>query len=121
MVINPSSPQDLKISIPPSLRQLGWPTLLCHRLTIDEEGRISDYRLRQADPKRKAVQAFHGLSYRVIAAGDSYNDITMLTEADAGILFRPPQNVIDDFPQFPVTHCYAELQEAFSQASERTL
>ena len=105
----------------PLMRQLGWPTLLCHRLAIDEEGRIAGYRLRQADPKRKAVQAFHGLGYRVIAAGDSYNDTTMLTEADAGILFRPPQNVIDDFPQFPVTQSYAELQEAFRRASERIL
>lgn len=84
----------------PLMRQLGWPTLLCHKLEVNEEGRITDYILRQKDPKRMAVKAFHSLTYRVIAAGDSYNDTTMLAEADAGILFHAPQNVIDEFPQF---------------------
>jgi phosphoserine/homoserine phosphotransferase len=105
----------------PLMRQLGWPTLLCHRLETDATGRVTTYRLRQTDPKRRAVQALRGLNFRVIAAGDSYNDTTMLGEADAGIFFCPPQNVINDFPQFPVTHTYQALQEAFRQASERAL
>ncbi len=105
----------------PLMRQLGWPTLFCHRLDVTDAGRVSGYRLRQIDPKRKAVQALHGLNFRIIAAGDSYNDTTMLAEADAGILFRPPQNVIDEFPQFPVTRNYQELADAFRQASNRTL
>lgn len=103
----------------PFMRQLGWPTLFCHNLEIDERGRVAGYRLRQADPKRKAVQAFHGLNFRVIATGDSYNDTTMLSEADAGILFRPPQNVIDEFPQFPVATEYSELGAEFAKASIR--
>jgi phosphoserine/homoserine phosphotransferase len=98
------------------MRQLGWPTLLCHRLEIDSEGRVVNYRLRQNDAKRCAVQAFRGLNFRVIAAGDSYNDTAMLTQADAGILFRPPQNVIEAFPQFPVTYSFAELRDAFREA-----
>ena len=73
----------------PFMRQLDWPTLLCHKLEIDDKGMIVDYHLRQADPKRKCVQAFHGLNLRVIATGDSYNDTTMLAEADQGILFCP--------------------------------
>ncbi|MDQ2696766.1 MAG: bifunctional phosphoserine phosphatase/homoserine phosphotransferase ThrH [Pseudomonadota bacterium] len=105
----------------PLMRQLGWPALMCHRLEIDAAGRITGYRLRQEDPKRRAVQAFHQLNFRVIAAGDSYNDTAMLGEADVGILFRPPQNVIDEFPQFPVTRTYDELRSAFCQASQRTL
>jgi phosphoserine/homoserine phosphotransferase len=100
----------------PLMRQLGWPTLLCHRLEIDSEGRVVNYRLRQNDAKRCAVQAFRGLNFRVIAAGDSYNDTAMLTQADAGILFRPPQNVINAFPQFPVTYSFAELRDAFREA-----
>ncbi|MCP5420083.1 MAG: bifunctional phosphoserine phosphatase/homoserine phosphotransferase ThrH [Gammaproteobacteria bacterium] len=105
----------------PLMRQLGWPALLCHRLEIDGDGRVVDYRLRQAHPKRSAVLAFQGLNYRVIAAGDSYNDIAMLDAAEAGILFRPPQNVIDEFPQFPVTRSYEELHGAFCAASQRPL
>ena len=85
----------------PLMRHLGFPTLLCHRLEIAEDGRVMDYKLRQEDPKRQAVKAFHGLNYRVIAAGDSYNDTTMLAEADAGILFMAPDNVVAEFPQFP--------------------
>ena len=102
----------------PLMRQLGWPTLFCHRLGVDADGRIADYHLRQPDQKRRAVQAFHGLNFRVIAAGDSYNDTAMLGEADAGILFQPPDNVVREFPQFPVTRSYAELREAFLRASE---
>lgn len=97
----------------PLMRKLGWPTLFCHSLTVDGGGRITGYRLRIQDGKRRAVEALRGLAFRVVAAGDSYNDTTMLAAADAGILFRPPQNVIDDFPQFPVTRTYAELREAF--------
>jgi phosphoserine/homoserine phosphotransferase len=85
------------------------------------EDRVVGYTLRQPDSKRAAVQAFHGLQYRVIAAGDSYNDTAMLAEAEAGILFRPPQNVIDEFPQFPVTRTFEELREAFRTASTRAL
>ena len=100
----------------PLMKQLDYPTLFCHKLTIAESGRIADYHLRQPDQKRKAVQAFHGLNLNVIAAGDSYNDTTMLSEADRGILFCPPQNVIDEFPQFPVTTNYEELKTAFLEA-----
>lgn len=102
----------------PLMRQLGWPTLLCHGLEIDGDGRVVNYRLRQKDGKRQAVKAFHQLNFRVIAAGDSYNDTTMLSEADAGILFRPPDNVIEEFPQFPVTRSYEELREEFQRAME---
>lgn len=95
----------------PLMAQLGWPTVLCHRLEIDTEDRIVDYRLRQPDQKRRAVAALHGLNYRVIAAGDSYNDTTMLAEADHGFLFRAPDNVIAEFPQFPALTEYDELLE----------
>jgi len=94
----------------PLMEKLGWPTLLCHSLTIDDGGAIAGYTLRQKDGKRKVVQAFKSLNYRVVAMGDSYNDVTMLKEADKGILFRPPRNVIDEFPQFPVTTNYEALQ-----------
>jgi len=102
----------------PLMRQLGWPTLFCHWLEIGENGRVSDYHLRQKDGKRQAVRAFHQLNFRVVAAGDSYNDTTMLSEADAGILFRPPDNVIEEFPQFPVTRSYDELRIEFQRAIE---
>jgi len=105
----------------PLMAQLGNPTLFCHKLEMDPQGRIVDYHLRQADPKRKAIQALHGLNFRIIASGDSYNDTTMLGEADAGILFRPPQNVIDEFPQYPVATSYDELRAEFLRASNRSL
>jgi phosphoserine/homoserine phosphotransferase len=92
----------------PLMVHLGMPTVFCHRLVVAED-RIVDYRLRQPDQKREAVRAFHGLRYRVIAAGDSYNDTTMLSEADAGILFHAPQNVRDEFPQFPAVDEYGDL------------
>lgn len=101
----------------PLMKQLGYPTLFCHRLDITGEGHVADYCLRQPDQKRKSVQALHGLNFKVIAAGDSYNDTTMLSEADAGILFCPPQNVIDEFPQFPVAANYSELMAEFKKAS----
>ncbi len=103
----------------PLMCQLGWPTLLCHRLVSDADGRVTGYRLRQKDPKRQAVIALQSLNYRVIAAGDSYNDTTMLGQADAGILFSPPDNVVAEFPQFPVTRDYDQLRAAFLDASDR--
>ncbi len=105
----------------PLMAQLGWPTLLCHRLEVDAKGKVVDYVLRQKDPKRQCVKAFHGLNYRVIAAGDSYNDTTMLSEAEAGILFKAPDNVITEFPQFPAVHEYDELKQEFLKASNREL
>ncbi|MEX0729964.1 MAG: bifunctional phosphoserine phosphatase/homoserine phosphotransferase ThrH [Aquisalimonadaceae bacterium] len=103
----------------PLMKQLGWPTLFCHKLQIDETGRIADYRLRMRDHKRAAVAAFKGLNFRTVAAGDSYNDTSMLTEADKGILFRPPQNVIAEFPQFNVTREYDELRTAIDEGFAR--
>ena len=105
----------------PLMRQLHWPTLFCHRLITDEAGRVVDYKLRQKDPKRASVKAFHSLNYRVIAAGDSYNDVTMLSEADVGILFHAPQNVIDEFPQYPSVQEFDELRKTFLAASNRSL
>ncbi len=105
----------------PLMRQLGWPTLFCHRLLTDESGRVVDYKLRQEDPKRASVKALHTLNYRVIAAGDSYNDTTMLGEADVGILIHAPQNVIDEFPQFRSVGTLDELKVAFLEASNRDL
>ncbi|HIA08888.1 MAG TPA: bifunctional phosphoserine phosphatase/homoserine phosphotransferase ThrH [Chromatiaceae bacterium] len=102
----------------PLMRQLGYPTILCHRLEVDGQGKVVDYHLRQVDPKRASVKAFHGLNYKIIATGDSYNDTTMLAEADAGILFCPPDNVIAEFPEFPVAKNYDELRAEFSKASE---
>jgi phosphoserine/homoserine phosphotransferase len=105
----------------PLMKQLGYPTLLCHKLETDERGRVVKYHLRQANPKRQAVVGFKSMYYRTIAAGDSYNDTTMLAEADAGILFHAPQNVIDEFPQFPAVHCFADLKREFIRASNRNL
>lgn len=101
----------------PLLCQLGQPVILCHHLDIAEDGRIAGYHLRQKDSKRKAVRAFRDLNFRVIAVGDSYNDTTMLAEADAGILFRPPDNVKVEFPQFRVALDYGELRREFLDAS----
>ncbi len=105
----------------PLMRQLSWPTLFCHRLLVNDEGRVTGYKLRQKDPKRASVKAFHSLNYRVIAAGDSYNDITMLSEAEAGILFHAPDNVIAKFPQFQAVYSYADLKQAIVEASERDI
>lgn len=105
----------------PLMRQLGFPTLFCHRLEVAENGRVVNYRLRQQDPKRASIKAFHSLNYRCIAAGDSYNDTTMLSEADAGILFNAPDNVIAEFPQFPAVRGYDKLREEFLKASHRNL
>ena len=105
----------------PLMRQLGFPTLFCHRLITDDEGNVVDYKLRQADPKRQSIRALQTIYYRTIAAGDSYNDTTMLAEADAGILFHAPQNVIDEFPQFPAVHTFEDLKKEFIKASNRDL
>ena len=102
----------------PLMRKLGWPTLFCNSLEVEPSGRIAGYRLRIADGKRRAVEAFRAIAFRTVAAGDSYNDTTMLAAADAGILFRPPSNVVADFPQFPVTTTYDELRAAFVEASD---
>jgi phosphoserine / homoserine phosphotransferase len=95
----------------PFMRQLGMPTLLCHRLIVEND-RIVDFELRQVDQKRHAVEAFRSLNYRIIAAGDSYNDTAMLGAADAGFLFHAPDNVIKEFPQFPALRDFAQLLEA---------
>jgi len=105
----------------PLMRQLGFPTLLCHKLEVDQTGKVTDYKLRQANPKRQAVVGFKSMYYRTIAAGDSYNDTTMLAEADAGILFHAPQNVIDEFPQFPAVQDFESLKKEFLKASNRDL
>ncbi len=102
----------------PLMQKRDFPTLFCHDLEIDADGRIRGYRLRMPDQKRESVRALRRINFRTIAAGDSYNDTSMLTEADVGILFRPPQNVVDEFPQFPVTHSYEELREAFLAAAQ---
>jgi len=94
----------------PLMKQLGRPTLFCHTLIMDETNRIIDYKLRQPDPKRKTVEALQGLKYEVIAMGDSYNDVSMLKQADIGILYCPPANVIRDFPEFTVCYNYSDLK-----------
>jgi phosphoserine/homoserine phosphotransferase len=100
------------------MEKLGWPTLFCHYLSIDAGGAIADYNLRQKDSKYRAVLALKDLNYRVLAIGDSYNDITMLKEADSGFLFRPPDSVRAEFPQFPVSTTYAELKARLSSDLE---
>jgi phosphoserine/homoserine phosphotransferase len=101
----------------PLMAQLGYPTLFCNSLVVDEQRRIRGHRIRIKDGKRKAVMALKLLNFDVVAAGDSYNDTTMLSEADHGILFRPPENVAREFPQFPVTQTYEELKRAFEHAA----
>ena len=105
----------------PLMKPLGYPTLLCHKLECDESGTVVNYHLRQSNPKRQSIVALKSLYYRTIAAGDSYNDTTMLAEADAGILFHAPQNVIDEFPQFPAVQTYDDLKREFIRASNRDL
>ena len=101
----------------PMMKKLGNPTLLCHTLVIDETGRIEDWKIRYDDHKRKTVESLIEMNYQVIAAGDSYNDTSMLSAARAGILFRPPANVIEEFPQFPVAMDYSELIDAIESAA----
>jgi len=103
----------------PLMRQLGWPTLFCHRLEIDSEGFIRNYRLRMPDQKRSAVEALRALRFSVVAAGDSYNDTSMLAAADAGIFFRPPVAIASQFPRFRATQSYPELGAAIADAAAR--
>ena len=103
----------------PLMAQLGMPTLFCHKLEADAAGFLVNYHLRMPNQKKEAVQRFKELRFQVIAAGDSYNDTAMLSEAHAGILFHPPQNVIDEFPQFPVTLNYAALRAEIDSAATR--
>ena len=103
----------------PLMLQLGRPTLFCHRLVVDAEGFVADYTLRQPNQKFHAVNALKSLNYRVIAAGDSYNDTGMLGAADAGFFIHPPPGIVAQFPQFPVNHSYAELRVAIEEAAAR--
>lgn len=101
----------------PLMQQLNWPALFCHSLEVDKVGNVTGYKLRQKDPKRKSVIALKQLQYKVFAAGDSYNDTTMLEEADAGFLFRAPQNVKAEFSQYLCTDDYAELRSFIDKAA----
>jgi phosphoserine/homoserine phosphotransferase len=92
----------------PFMQQMGWPTLFCHRLVVEND-RIAGYQLRMPDQKRQSVAALQSLNYKVVAAGDSFNDTSMLGQADYGFLFHAPDNVIQQFPQFPAVNGYAEL------------
>ena len=100
----------------PLMRQLGYPTIFCNQLEIGPTGKIVNYKLRQPNQKKHAVAALKNLNFRVMAAGDAYNDTAMLGEAHAGFFFRPPEHLPKEFPQFPVTTTYAELQEQFRKA-----
>ena len=103
----------------PLMRQLAWPTLFCHSLETDANGLVIDYHLRMPEQKREAVKRFKEMNFTVVAAGDSYNDTAMLGEADAGILFHPPENVIREFPQYPVTLNYDQLRSEIDKAFAR--
>jgi phosphoserine/homoserine phosphotransferase len=103
----------------PLMRQLGRPTLFCHRLVVDADGFVADYKLRQPNQKFHAVNALKGLNYQVIAAGDSYNDTGMLGAADAGFFIHPPPGIVAQFPQFPVNHSYAQLKASIDDAAAR--
>lgn len=103
----------------PILEKLGHPTMFCNYLTIDHLGRIADYHLRQQDGKRKVVESMQNLNLKVIALGDSYNDINMLKQAEHGILFKPPQNVVDDNPDIPVVNSFEELKQLISDYMDK--
>lgn len=103
----------------PLMEKLGNPTLLCHSLVVEPDGSISGYTLRQKDGKRKVVQALKGLNYQVLAFGDSYNDINMLKEADASFLFRPPENVIAEFPEIQPTSDYSQMQQWITDTTSK--
>ena len=105
--------------IDPLMKQLEYPTLFCHQLVIDEKGSIVDFHLRQEDQKTKAVKALQGLNFKVISAGDSYNDIGMLQQADRGILFCPPESVIKEFPQYPIANNYKGFQDLLISARQK--
>jgi phosphoserine/homoserine phosphotransferase len=98
----------------PLLEKMGWPVLFCHHLTIDKDGNITNFNLRQNDAKKKVVEALQNLNFEVIAIGDSYNDISMLRQAEYGILYRPPQNVIDDNTDIKVVNSYSQLRHLVS-------
>lgn len=100
----------------PLMKKLGYPTLFCHTLEISENNSVTGYKLRQKEGKKKTVQALRSLKYNIIAMGDSYNDIDMLREADMGILFCPPQNVMDEFPELPVTTDYGQVRQILEKA-----
>jgi phosphoserine / homoserine phosphotransferase len=103
----------------PLMAQLGQPTLFCHKLVVDADGTVVDYRLRQPDQKRHAVNALKALNFRVMAAGDSYNDTGMLGAADAGFFIHPPPAIAAQFPQYPVHGDYASLRASFDAAAAR--
>ena len=103
----------------PLMRHLGWPTLFCHRLETDDTGRVVGYRIRLTDHKRKAVQSFRALNFKVAAAGDSYNDTGMIEEADAGFFFRAPRHVADAFPHIPMVETYPDLYDAIAAAGKK--
>lgn len=105
----------------PMMVQLGRPTLFCHKLVVDADGFVADYRLRQPNQKFHAVNALKGLNYQVIAAGDSYNDTGMLGAADAGFFIHPPESIVAQFPQYPVNHSYAQLKASIDGAAARLL
>jgi phosphoserine/homoserine phosphotransferase len=105
----------------PLMKQLDYPTLFCHQLVIDDKGSIIDFHLRQEDQKTKAVKALQGLNFKVISAGDSYNDTGMLQQADSGILFCPPESVIKEFPQFPIANNYKDFKALLLGAREKLL
>lgn len=94
----------------PLMQKLQYPTLFCNYLSINNKGMVEGYHLRQPDQKREVVQALKNLKYKVVAFGDSYNDISMLKEADEGFLYCPPQNVANDYPLFPIVKNYEELK-----------
>ncbi len=98
----------------PILEKMGWPVLFCHHLTIDKEGNITDFNLRQNEAKKRVVEALQNLNFKVIAIGDSYNDVSMLRQAQHGILYRPPQNVIDDNPDIRFVNSYSQLKNLVS-------
>ena len=102
----------------PMMVQLGRPTLFCHKLVIDAGGFVTEYKLRQPNPKFHAVNALKGLNYQVIAAGDSFNDTGMLGAADAGFFIHPPESIVAQFPQYPVNHSYAELKASIDGAAQ---
>ena len=99
----------------PLMEKLGWPTLFCNSLSIGADGAITGYNLRQTDGKRKAILSLKKLNYKIIAVGDSYNDITMIKEADEGILFCPPGNVKNEYPELPVAQDYDELKAVIQE------
>lgn len=102
----------------PLMRQLGFPTLLCNQLEIDKNGKILAHHMRMQNQKKHSVAAFKSLNFFTMAAGDAYNDTSMLGEADAGFFFRPPDHLPKEFPQFPVTQTYQELQKRFAEAGK---